>query len=350
MAIDPSSLARAQPSMADVAAHAGVAIGTVSNTLNNPDKVREATRRRVLAAIAELGFVRNDAARSLAVGSSTSIGLVLADLGNSFFVDIARGVEQVMRRRGMDVLIVNSDIEPAREVHNLELLDRSRVAGIIMAPLDTSLAKSAVLPTRSTPTVLVNYESPTLAYSGVIVDEQHGGDLAVNHLLTLGRRRLLFVGGPLFLTAIAGRWQGAQRAVANQDQGATIELHETRGVNIRHGREVAKRIVAAGPGRYDGIVAASDLVAIGLVQVLNEVAGFSVPVDIAVTGYDNNHFASESAIPISTVAQPGEEMGSMAADLLLEHIEKPGMPPRTVTLEPRLIPRSSTLGGVWRRD
>lgn len=335
--------------MSDVARHAGVAIGTVSNTLNNPEKVTEATRRKVQAAIAELGFVRNDAARSLAAGSSTAVGLVLADLGNSFFVDIARGVETIMRRRGMDVLIVNTDIEPARELHNLELLERSRVAGIIFAPLDTQFAKSTALPTRSTPTVLVNYQSPTLAHSGVIVDERHGGALAANHLLSIGRRRLLFVGGPLFLSAVAERWEGVQQAVAEVPD-ATVELEETRGVNIRHGREVAKRLIEAAPGRYDGIVAASDLVAIGLVQVLNETPGFAVPAEVAVTGYDNNHFASESAIPISTVAQPGEEMGRMAADLLLEHIAKPDIANRTVTLEPRLIPRSSTLGDLWRRD
>lgn len=340
---------RGQPSMSDVARRAGVALGTVSNTLNNPDKVSEATRRKVQAAIAELGFVRNDAARSLAAGSSTSIGLVLADLGNSYFVDIARGVETVMRRRGMDVLIVNTDIEPTREVHNLELLERSRVAGIIFAPLDTAFAKSSLPPARSTPTVLVNYQSPGLAHSGVVVDERHGGALAANHLLRRGRRRLLFVGGPLFLTAVAERWDGVRQAVAAQPDAA-VTLEETRGVNIRHGREVARRLIEAGPGAYDGIIAASDLVAIGLVQALNEAPGFSVPADIAVTGYDNNHFASESAIPISTVAQPGEEMGAMAADLLLEHIAKPETPNRTVTLEPRLIPRASTLGELWRRD
>lgn len=349
MVIERQTGARPQPSMSDVAAHAGVSIGTVSNTLNNPERVREATRRNVLASIAELGFVRNDAARSLAAGSSTSVGLVLADLGNSFFVDIARGAERVMRRRGMDVLIVNSDVEPAREVHNLELLDRSRMAGIILAPLDTKLVQSNPLPSRSTPTVLVNYASPALTYSGVTVDERHGGAMATSHLLSLGRRRLLFVGGPLFLTAVAERWEGAQQAVAGID-GSTLELIETRGVNIRHGRDVAKRILELGPGRYDGIIAASDLVAIGLVQVLNEVPGFSVPHDIAITGYDNNHFASESAIPISTVSQPGEEMGSVAAELLLDQIANPAAPTRTVTLEPRLIPRTSTLGDAWRRD
>ncbi|WP_413353810.1 LacI family DNA-binding transcriptional regulator [Microbacterium sp. 1P06AB] len=335
--------------MADVAAHAGVALGTVSNTLNNPEKVREATRRRVLSAIAELGFVRNDAARSLAAGVSTSVGLVLADLGNSFFVDIARGVEAVMRRRGMDVLIVNSDIEPTREVHNLELLDRSRVAGIIIAPLDTALARSSVLPTRSTPTVLVNFESPSLAYSGVIVDEHHGGRLAAEHLLALGRRRLVFAGGPLFLSAVEARLDGARAAVA-EVPGASLEVIETRGLNIRHGREVGKRLVGLGASTFDAVISASDLLAIGLVQVLSEVPGFSVPADIAVTGYDNNHFASESAVPISTVAQPGEEMGQAAADLLLDRIENLTTSNRTVTLEPRLIPRTSSLGAAWRRD
>ena len=90
--------------------------------------------------------------------------------------------------------------------------------------------------------------------------------------------------------------------------------------------------------------------AIGLIQILNEVPGFSVPGDIAITGYDNNHFASESAIPISTVSQPGEEMGAVAADLLLERIAHPGARARSVTLEPRLLPRTSTLGEMWRRD
>jgi len=339
---------RSQPSMADVAAHAGVAIGTVSNTLNSPDKVRESTRRKVMASIAELGFVRNDAARSLAAGTSTAVGLVVADLGNSFFVDIARGAEQVMRRNRMDVLIVDSDIEPDREIRNLELLDRSRVAGIILAPLDTPLARSSRLPSRSTPTVLVNFASPSQNYSGVVVDEQHGGMLAVEHLLSLGRRRLLFVGGPLFLTAIRERRAGATAAIAAHPDASLVTL-ETRGLNIRHGRDAARRVIDSDT-RYDGIIAASDLLAIGLIQALVSVNGFSVPDDVAVTGYDNNHFASESAIPVTTVSQPGQEMGAAAADLLLEQIAEPDIARRTIVLEPRLIPRRSTLGELWRRD
>ena len=349
IATDAQVNSRPQPSMSDVARHAGVAIGTVSNTLNSPEKVSEGTRRKVLGAIAELGFVRNDAARSLAAGNSTTIGLVLADLGNSFFVDIARGVEQVMRHRGFDVLIANTEIDRDREVRNLELFERSRVAGILFAPLDTPLAHSGVLPIRSTPTVLVNFTPNTNAYPSVSVDEQRGGELAAAHVLGRGARRILFAGGPLFLAAVAERHQGAVDAVGRVP-GAGIELLETRGLNIRHGRQAAQLIVERGAGTYDAIVAASDLLAMGIVQVLADLPGFAVPGDIAVTGYDNNHFASESAIPISTVSQPGEEMGRAAADLLLEKIANPRVANRSVVLSPHLVPRRSTLGDAWWRD
>ena len=197
--------------------------------------------------------------------------------------------------------------------------------------------------------MLVNYESPTLAYAGVSVDERHGGALAAEHLIDLGRRRLLFVGGPFLLNAVRQRRDGAESAVT-RTPGVSLDVLETRGVNIRHGRSAATWVAEAGQGTYDGIIAASDLLAIGLVQVLSEMPGFRVPHDIAVTGYDNNHFASESSIPISTVSQPGDEMGRAAAQLLLTHIQDPSTANQNIVLEPHLIARRSTLGNVWRRD
>lgn len=327
---------------------AGVSIGTVSNTLNTPEKVTEPTRRRVMAAIAELGFVRNDAARSLSVGTSRTIGLVVADLGNSFFVDMARGAEHAARQHGMNLLIADTDIDREREVRNLELFEQARVAGILLAPLDTALARSQSLPVRSTPVVLVNYESKRLAYSGVIVNEQRGGELAVRHLIGIGRRRLVFVGGSLSLTAVQRRLEGARKAA----EGVTdvdLRVHETRGPNIPDGRTAARSLIGAGIENVDGIVAASDLIAIGVIQMLTD-AGIRVPEDVAVTGYDDNHFASESAIPTTTVAQPGHEMGREAAELLIGQIADPQRPNRTVVLDPRLILRRSTLGEAWTRD
>ena len=232
--------------MADVARHAGVALGTVSNTLNNPDKVAEATRRRVLASIAELGFVRNDAARSLAAGSSSTVGLVLADLDNSFFVDIARGAESILRQHGMNLLIANTDVDPAREQRNLELFEESRVAGILIAP--TPWVPGRLPAIRSTPLVYVNAEAADPSYSAVVVDERRGGYLAARHLIDLGCTRLAFVGGPFLLNAVSARRQGARQAVA-EATGVTIETLETRGINIRHGRQAAREILELGAGR-----------------------------------------------------------------------------------------------------
>jgi LacI family transcriptional regulator len=183
----------------------------------------------------------------------------------------------------------------------------------------------------------------------VITNEQHGGALAIRHLVNLDRRRLLFASGPLSLSAIRGRHQGATDEAATHP-GVTLDMIEAPGLNIPHGRKLGKQILALGAGRYDGIVAASDLLAIGIIQSIGGVPGFAVPEDIAITGYDNNHFASESIIAMTTVSQPGEEMGRVAADLLLERIAQPDTPNRTITLEPRLIPRSSTLGKLWQRD
>jgi LacI family transcriptional regulator len=333
--------------MADVARHAGVALGTVSNVLNSPSKVSERTRRKVLASISALGFVRNDAARSLAAGSSTTVGLVVADLGNSLFVDIARGAAQFMRDNGKNVLIADSDIDIDRERRNLEVFEEARVAGILFAPLDTALARSEALPVRSTPVVFVNFASEHLAHAAVVVDERHGGALAARHLMELGRRRLLFAGGPLFLAAIRERWEGARGAVA-EVEGAEIRLLDTQGLKIRHGREAARSVLST--GGFDGIVAASDLLAIGIIEVLSQQADVRVPDHIAVTGYDNNHFASESVIPVTTVGQPGDEMGRAAAALLLEQIEHPQTETRTVILEPHLIPRRSTIGETGTGD
>ncbi|MET0975228.1 MAG: LacI family DNA-binding transcriptional regulator [Leifsonia sp.] len=336
--------------MSDVARHAGVALGTVSNTLNNPEKVTEGTRRRVLASIAELGFIRNDAARSLAAGTSNTIGLVLADLSNSFFVDIARGAEATARQHGMNLLIANSDVDLSKQSMNISLFEESRVAGVLLAPLDTAYVRNSNSLVSSTPLVLVNFASVTGMYASVVADEMHGGYEAARHLIGLGRTRLLFLGGPLMLTAVAQRLAGARAAVADSP-GVTIEHLDTRGLNIPHGRQAGREILERGAGAFDGVVAASDLLAVGAIQAIDGTPGFDVPSDVAFIGYDNNHFASESAIPVSTISQHGEEMGRVAAQLLMDEIRGgPSTEKQTVVVKPDLIPRRSSLGDAWRRD
>lgn len=336
--------------MKDVANHAGVSLGTVSNSINKPDRVREKTRLRVEASIDALGFVRNDAARSLAAGTSNTIGLVIVDMSNSFFVDIARGAEAAVRSRGMNLLIANSDIDLEKQMEYLNVFEQARVAGILLAPLDTPLVGSARSKTVSRPMVLVNYASEDHSNSSVVVDEREGGFLAANHLIDLGRTDLVFAGGPSQFIAVSERWEGVQRAVAARP-GTTLRRIETIGLNIPHGRQVAEDVLALPGSAPTGIVAASDLLAVGCIQVLDQDGRYSVPEDIAIVGYDNNHFASESSTPVSTIGQPGEDMGRAAAEILLEEIELRGdFERRSVILQPHLIARRSTLGDAWRSD
>jgi LacI family transcriptional regulator len=160
----------------------------------------------------------------------------------------------------------------------------------------------------------------------------------------MGRRDLVFIGGPEQLHVVAERHRGAATAVA-ETSGAHLTHVTVGGQNITHGREAGETILERAQ-RFDGAVAASDLLAVGFMQVLLR-HGIRVPEDVAVTGYDNNHFASETALPVSTVAQPGHAMGRRAAELLLDELNG-DRDRRTEMLAPTLIPRRSTLGEAWR--
>ncbi|MFF1883013.1 LacI family DNA-binding transcriptional regulator [Pseudarthrobacter sp. NPDC058196] len=332
--------------MSDVARAAGVSLGTVSNALNKPEIVSDRTRERVQAAIEKLGFVRNDAARSLAAGSSRTIGLVLTDVGNSLFVDIARGAEQAATEAGHALLLANSDVDFKKQESYLDIFDEARVAGILLAPLDASLEGVDRVRSHGRRIVLVNYAGDRADCCSVLVDEEHGGYLAAKHLIDLGRRRLVFAGGPENLRAVNDRRRGARRAVAEEAGRVSLEIVIGRSLNSPEGRRIAGDLASRGRSHLpDGIIAPSDQLAAGMIHELTAVYGLRVPQDVAVIGYDNNQFATEGAIPLSTIGQPGHEMGRVATKLLLEEAaESTGHEHRVLMLEPNLIARQSTVG------
>lgn len=337
----PLSAGRPRPVMADVARRAGVAIGTVSNVLNNPGLVADDTRERVLRAIEELGFVRNNAARSLVTGRADTVGFVIVDLGNSFFVDLARGVEEELDEHDIRLLLANSDVDLAKQDSYISVFEEAKVAGILLAPLDAPLDSARAARTRGMPVVHVNWPGDEDA-CGVVVDEELGGYLAAEHLLDQGLRRLAFAGGPFSLSAVAQRHTGAQRAVA-EVAGARLETIETHSITVRGGYalgvEISSRPTAERP---EGLVSAADALAAGAIQTM-QLAGMRVPDDIAVVGYDDNHFAQDSSIPITSVGQPGHEMGRVAARVLYEEISSAAdHVHRTVTLKPTLFTRASS--------
>ena len=328
------------PRIQDVARRAGMAIGTVSNVLNNPDLVSEQTRVKVETAIAELGFVRNSAARALAARRTDTVGLVLIDIGNSLFVDVARGAESAAGRAQLKLLLANSDSTRTKQDSYLELFDQARVAGVLLTPLEEPLDVAHAVLGHGRPVVLVIATAADPLTCSVMVNEELGGYLAASHLLRRGARRLVFIAGFPELRLIRRRLAGVERAVA--EAGASLEVVEAPNLAIATGREVARQVLSS--QSVDGVVCPSDLLAVGVIQAATDF-GIRVPDELLVVGYDDNHFASESSIPVSTVSLPGYRMGELAIELLLDEIRQGSSHVhRTVMLDPHLIPRRSTSG------
>ncbi|MFK3676715.1 LacI family DNA-binding transcriptional regulator [Microbacterium sp. NPDC090218] len=332
-------------SVRDVAATAGVSVGTVSNVLNQPDKVAAATVQRVQAVIAELGFVRNDAARQLRAGRSRSIGLVVPDAGNPFFADVARGAEARADDDLLSVLLGNSDEDPAREDNYLDLFREQRVNGVLITPASDDVDKLVRVQAAGIPVVLVDHEVAGSAFCSVSVDDVEGGFLAAQHLLQIGRRRLVFVGGPGSITQVTHRLEGARRAV-DEVPGATLDVIQMPALTVLQGRAAGEQIAAMeGVDRPDAIFAANDLLAVGLLQALTMFRALRVPEDIALVGYDDIDFATATVVPLTSIRQPAQLIGRTAVELLLRSISDPdGDYERRVRFRPELVVRQSTVG------
>jgi len=331
-------------SVRDVAEHAGVSVGTVSNVLNHPMKVLPATVARVQESIAALGFIRNDAARQLRAGRSTSIGLIVLDVGNPFFTDLARGVEDRASDRGLSVILANSDDSLAREAKYLDLFEEQRVLGVLISPYGEITPRLERLRERGIAAVLVDRSGDGGGFSSVSVDDVAGGRLAVEHLITQGRHRIAFVAGSLTIRQVADRLAGA-RAAAAAHPGVTLEVIEIDALTVIAGRTAGARIAnRAAADRPDGIFAANDLVAVGALQALVMQGAVRVPEQIALVGYDDIDFAAAAVVPLTSIRQPSREIGRIAVGIMLEEAADPDLPPRQVVFQPELVVRASSVG------
>jgi LacI family transcriptional regulator len=220
-------------SIRDVAAHAGVSVATVSNVLNRPEVVAVPTRDRVNASIRKLGFVRNESARQLRAGRSRTIGLVVLDVTNPFFTDLARGVEDEASKAGLAVILCNSDDQALKEERYLDLLEEHRVHGVLITPVAGTDARLAALQRRGTPVVLVDSRSPYSGQCSVAVDDVHGGDLAMSHLLAEGHQKIAYIGGPPGVRQVADRREGAVRALERAGRGPDRRARARRAAHRR---------------------------------------------------------------------------------------------------------------------
>jgi LacI family transcriptional regulator len=328
-----------------VAEHAGVSPGTVSNVLNRPERVATATRLRVEASILELGFVRNGSASTLRAGHSSTIGLMVLDLANPFFTDVARGVEDVASERGCAVLLSSSAESGERERRNIRVLAEQRVRGVLLTPVGDDGQNADQLLDRGVPVVLLDHPTPRANQCSVAVDDVAGGELAVGHLLAGGARTVVFVTGPAALRQCADRRKGALRALRTAGLGreALREL-VVPAMNARSGGQAARRLLDEGP-LPDAIFCANDLLALGVLRTLVQ-SGVKVPADVALIGYDDIEFSAAAAVPLSSVRQPTYQLGRIATELLLEECDDPdGHAHQQVMFQPELVVRDSSRRG-----
>lgn len=328
--------------MKDVASLAGVAVGTVSNVLNHPNLVRPLTRARVEAAMEQLGFIPNGSARQLRAGRSRCLGLVVLDVTNPFFTEVARGAEDYAQAAGYAVILCNSDEADDKERRYLRVLEEQRVRGILITPVHGRAPELRRIRERGTPVVLLDRPG-SAGQCSVAVDDRRGGEIAVSHLLGLGHRRIALVNGPVAIRQCADRRRGALRAVerAGLDPAAVLTEVTVPAMNARAGAAAADELLGRGP-RPTAVFGTNDMLALGLLRRLGQ-AGVAVPGDLAVVGYDDIEFAADAAVPLTSVRQPKYQLGRAAAELLLDEADRPDQHEhRRIVFKPELVARASS--------
>ena len=301
--------------MKDVARHAGVSHATVSNFLNNPELLSTSTRRKIQAAVNELGYVPSDAARRLRKSVNPTIGFIAFEISNPDFGAVADAVEKRAHQAGWKVMIGNALGSIQRELEYLELFESQRVGGIIIAPIGDIEDRLAGMRERGTRSIIVGRNSKNKNQPSISFDDEGGGYQAVKHLLDIGRRRIAFVGGPFEVPQVNDRFQGAVRAVSERAD-ASLEFIALEERSVKTGRTAGEQILKRSSQLPDGIFAVNDLVAFGVMQAL-QANGLSIPEDIAVIGFDDFDLDASAAVPLSSISTPHDAIGEAAVDLVL---------------------------------
>jgi len=299
----------------DIAASAGVTIATASRSLSGAYGVNAATRERVLEVAARLHYRPNRFARGLVTGRSQIIGLIISDIRNPFFADVARGAEDAAFAAGSDVVLCNSDLNSERQKRYIHSLMEKNVDGIIMnsitaldRPEQNRLAESGV------PVVLLNSHERNSPFSTVLADNVRGGWLAAEYLSNLGHRRFAHLSGPGRHGNLSMRAKGFLQYLRKPGSNASASvLHG--GHTFEGGYEVARKLL---PDRNEitAIFAANDAMAFGVLKAAIEL-GVRIPEDVSLVGFDDVELASIAHPPLTTIHQAKYELGQAAVDMLL---------------------------------
>jgi LacI family transcriptional regulator len=331
------SAARGEVTIRDVARRAGVAVGTVSHHLNGSARVAAGTAQRVQAAIDELGYRIDLSARSLRSRRTQSVGLVLPNISNPFYAEVARAIEHALWDRKFQTLLCDSSQDPERERMHLEALESRRVDGILMIrTADWRLPRSRLLRPR-VPIVFVDRGVDRMP--SVTTDNRRGGELAARHLAELGHRAIAILAGENAVGNVRERLAGFKTELARHGVSVRTRDVATGPQAVELGREVA-RWMDRRP-HPTAVFATNDIVAIGAWRQLLGM-GLRIPEDVSLIGFDDIEMSSLVLPPLTTVRQDKSAMGQEAASVLLQLLagEKPRA--RHTLIPPCLVVRGST--------
>jgi DNA-binding LacI/PurR family transcriptional regulator len=328
-----------------VARVAGVSRATVSRVVNDSPRVRPDVRVSVEAAIHQLGYTPNRAARSLVTRRSDSIAVVITEptgrlFSDPFFPRLVRGVGAALASRGLQLVLLMP--ETNEQPRTIRYLTGGHVDGALLVSLHEDDPIPATLLERGVPAVFVGRPPQGADVSYVDVDNRQGGQRATAHLIAGGRLRVATVAGPRDMAPGIDRLRGYREALAAAGTPAADELVAHGDFTYEGGAAAMTRLLHRAPD-IDAVFCASDLMAAGALGVL-VAAGRRVPEDVALVGYDDSPIAAAMQPPLTSVLQPIEEMGREAVHLLLGHIERPGHLPRRVVLATELVLRASSAG------
>ncbi|MEM7091781.1 MAG: LacI family DNA-binding transcriptional regulator [Actinomycetota bacterium] len=323
----------------DVARRAGVSHSTVSRVLNGRPHIKPETRRRVEAALSELGYVANLSARSLAGGRLGLVGLVVLDLEGSYSHQVVRGVDQALAEVGLELMLCTTHRREQREHDYVARLSVGMCDGLIVLVPKSEQRYAKELAERRYPFVLVDHKGSAEA-SGVIARNEAGAIDAMTHLAELGHQRIGHITGSLETSAGADRLAGYRRAVADLGLDDDPSLVYEGDFSMESGEAGARHLMRLGQ-RPTAIFVGADAAAIGAAGELWR-AGLSIPSDISLVGFDDLPEAEYAQPPLTTVRQPMADMGREAVKLLLARIDDPTLAVTHLELPTTLIVRSST--------
>lgn len=321
--------------MRDVARLAGVSAMTVSRVLNDSTAVTPETRRRVLEAVRELGYVRNAVARSLARGRTDMIALILSDIQNPYFTTLSRGVEDRAQRYGYTLVIGNSDENAAKERKYLDVLHARRIDGVILSAVGD--AHVEILQERGIPLVLVDRLLEGTQADTVVHDAYDGGRQIVQHLLEQGHRDIMFIGGQPRKSTIQERLAGCRDTMRNAGLALSVRLGR---LDVSSGEEIVASVLAEG-ALPEAIIAANNMVAVGAVVELRR-QGKVVPDDVALACFGDLDLASQLDPFLTAVREPAYEVGRVAMEMLHARLLHSAEAPRHQVLPVELMVRRST--------